>query len=111
MVSAVACRAALLLWPTLAAPVAQEDYQQAVKEIDAKLFGNMQLICAELRNNYVSRPVAGPAGPPVLRLRDSGSRSAVHPRPPRQSLLHDHITKNLEKIKHPRSSRGSAMVY
>lgn len=31
----------------------QEDYKQAVKEIDAKLFGNLQLICAELRNNYV----------------------------------------------------------
>jgi hypothetical protein len=102
----------------------QEDYKQAVKEIDAKLFGNLQLICAELRNNYVRVIHVAVAtllpfcsacptccyrfflASLFLPLRLSSSPSFA-----RQSLLYDHITKNLEKIKHPRGSRGSAMVY
>ncbi|RMX40041.1 hypothetical protein pdam_00002215 [Pocillopora damicornis] len=55
----------------------QDDYRQAVIELDEKEFTSLRLCCCELRNHYLS--------------------------------LHDTITKNLDKIKKPRTNNADSL--
>ena len=72
----------------------QDDYRKAIEEYDEKIYFSLKLICVELRNTYVR----------VIRFKNVLVTSLLF-----QCILHDLISKNIEKLKRPRSTNTDSM--